>query len=116
MLLKNPFIARVEKSRSGTGANVLSRSKIDVKQHSQKGGKMISKIIFENGREYTCDDCKKSVELFKSRKVALKAGWAVSRDYQKCYCPKCAPFRRNVGHTGERRKIIQQYIDNTTQG
>ena len=76
---------------------------------------MIGKIVFENGREYTCDDCGKT-ELFKSRKLALKSGWAVSRDYQRCYCPKCAPFRRNVGHTGARRKIIQQYIDTITQG
>lgn len=67
---------------------------------------MISKIIFEDGRDYACDDCKNAVGRFKSRKAAIKAGWAVSRDYLRCYCPNCAPFRRNVGKTGKRRNAV----------
>lgn len=73
---------------------------------------MISKIVYTDGRNYLCDDCKRCVERFKSHKAAKLAGWAISRDYTKCYCPTCAPFRRNVGHTGKRRKAVQLNIDN----
>lgn len=43
---------------------------------------------------YTCDDCGKVHAVFRSRKKALAAGWAVGRDYKICYCPDCAPFHR----------------------
>lgn len=72
---------------------------------------MISKTIRENGRNYLCDDCRKVIDTFKSYDQARAAGWAISYDRQKCYCPACAPFRRNVGHTGERRKTVQIRID-----
>lgn len=68
---------------------------------------MIGKVRFENGRNYLCDDCQKAVERFTSHKAAIAAGWAVSRDYTKCYCPSCAPFRRNVGKSGARRSVAQ---------
>ena len=77
---------------------------------------MIGKIIYADGRNYLCDDCNKYVGRYKSRKAAIAAGWAVSRDYKKCYCPDCAPFRRNVGRTGSKRIKIQLDIDDKTAG
>ncbi len=71
---------------------------------------MISNVKYPDGRTYFCDDCKKAVDRFTSYDKARAAGWAISYDRKNCYCPSCAPFRRNVGHTGERRKIVQQYI------
>ena len=55
---------------------------------------MIGKTVYENGRVYVCDDCKKNVAHFKSHKAAISASWAVSRDYTNCYCPECAPAHR----------------------
>lgn len=77
---------------------------------------MIGKITYADGRNYLCDDCNKKVGKFKSIKAAIAAGWAVSRDYTKCYCPTCAPFRRNVGKTGTRRKTVQLNTDDKTAG
>lgn len=61
---------------------------------------MIGKINYEDGRTYICDDCRKNVCKFKSHKAAIAAGWAISRDYTKCYCPDCAPYHRHVGRAG----------------
>lgn len=72
---------------------------------------MISKTIYEDGRNYLCDDCKKQVGRFKNYDQARAAGWAISYDRKKCYCPNCAPFRRNVGKTGDRRRTVQLNIN-----
>lgn len=72
---------------------------------------MIGENVIRGQRAYSCDDCKNHTEWYRSHKAAIAAGWAISRDYKKCYCPTCAPFRRNVGHTGERRKTVQIRID-----
>lgn len=61
---------------------------------------MISKIVYVDGRTYLCDDCRRAANKFKSYKEAIAAGWAVSRDYTKCYCPNCAPNHRHVGRRG----------------
>lgn len=63
---------------------------------------MIGKTVYENGRVYLCDRCKIVVVHFKSHKAAKAAGWAISRDYTKCYCPACAPLQRNTGRGGAR--------------
>lgn len=42
---------------------------------------------------YICDDCGRENE-FTSYVKARKAGWAVAKDYSKCYCPTCAPEHR----------------------
>lgn len=48
--------------------------------------------------EYICDQCGYQEKIIVGRAVdARKKGWAISKDYKKCYCPKCAPQRRNVG-------------------
>ena len=74
---------------------------------------MIGNIRFEDGRNYICDDCKQTTKKFTSHKAALAAGWAVSRDYTKCYCPNCAPLRRHVGRAADaRRKAAQLTFDN----
>lgn len=77
---------------------------------------MISTTIRPNGRLYCCDDCNKVVGTFKSYDQARATGWAISYDRKACYCPNCAPFRRNVGQTGERRKTVQIRIDDKTAG
>ena len=48
---------------------------------------------------FTCDHCKKQVHYrdMHSAKDIRKYGWALSKDYKKCYCPTCAPKFRNVG-------------------
>lgn len=60
----------------------------------------------ESGRIYVCDDCKTAVKTFVSMKNAKLAGWAISRDYKRCYCPDCAPRHRHTGKYGP--KIITQ--------
>lgn len=42
---------------------------------------------------YICDDCGREDE-FTSYVKARAAGWAVAKDYSKCYCPTCAPEHR----------------------
>lgn len=49
---------------------------------------------------YLCDACKKTVAKFKNYSEASAAGWAVSRERTKCYCPTCAPDHRNTGRRG----------------
>ena len=77
---------------------------------------MIGKITYADGRNYLCDDCNKNVGRYKSHKAAIADGWAISRDYTKCYCPACAPSRRNVGRTGNKRNAVQLNIDKTRAG
>ena len=44
-----------------------------------------------------CDHCGQREKKVGYAKDARKDGWAISKDYVKCYCPKCAPMFRNVG-------------------
>lgn len=44
-------------------------------------------------KKYVCDDCG-AVSEFTSYVKARAAHWAVSKDYEKCYCPNCAPEHR----------------------
>lgn len=57
---------------------------------------MIGKTIYADGRNYLCDDCNR-LEKFQSIEAARAAGWAIARNRKNCYCPDCAPARRNVG-------------------
>lgn len=67
---------------------------------------MIGKIITERGRVYDCEDCH-DIGQFKSIEAARAAGWAIGRDRRTCYCPSCAPMRRNVGKAwGGVRKVL----------
>ena len=61
---------------------------------------MIQKIRYEDGRNYICDDCKNAMAKFSSMKAAIASGWAVSRNYKRCYCPDCAPRHRHTGKYG----------------
>ena len=60
---------------------------------------MISRIIYEDGRNYICEDCR-TIEQFKSILAAKAASWGISRDYRRCYCPHCAPRHRHTGRFG----------------
>lgn len=61
---------------------------------------MVNKIIYPDGRDYACDDCKKVVERFKSIDDARDAGWGVAQGRSTCWCPSCAPQHRHVGRGG----------------
>ncbi len=56
-------------------------------------------------RKYTCNDCGK-VEEYQNIGAARAAGCAISKDYSKFYCAKCAPLRRNVGRYGGKRSEL----------
>lgn len=52
-----------------------------------------------------CDDCGYSEELnCTSVKEARQFGWSISKDYRKCYCPKCATL-----HIGRPSRYIRYY-------
>lgn len=58
--------------------------------------------------KFICADCGKTKEVTARtlRSVidtARDAGWAISRDYSKQWCPTCAILHRNTGRNGERR-------------
>ena len=55
---------------------------------------------------YTCDDCGAQAE-FTSYLKAREACWAISRDYQSCYCAECAPIHRLGGANGKRTNSQQ---------
>lgn len=41
--------------------------------------------------ELICDKCGKQEKLLiRNSKQAREYGWAISKDYKKCYCPDCA--------------------------
>ena len=61
---------------------------------------MIGEIRYPDGRDYTCDDCKKVTARFSSYPKAKAAKWAVSDARTQCYCPNCAPNHKNVGRAG----------------
>lgn len=54
-------------------------------------------------KTYTCDDCG-ARGAFTSYVKARAAGWAVAKDYEKCYCPTCAPAHRNGGANNPKKK------------
>jgi len=71
--------------------------------------------------KFICLDCKASIEVDAPTKqsaidIARAKKWAVARDRKKCYCPNCAPLRRNVGCYGSKRNGVQQSIDTLTNG
>jgi hypothetical protein len=51
-----------------------------------------------------CDTVAHFVSCAKGRaiKQARAAGWAISTDRQRCYCPKCAPHKTYTGVKGFR--------------
>lgn len=53
---------------------------------------------------YICDDCGREDE-FTSYIKARNAGWAVAKDYSRCYCPSCAPEHRRGGAIKDRHNV-----------
>lgn len=49
---------------------------------------------------FACDDCKKVVKEYPSKKAGQDMGWAVARNGKTCYCPACAPYHRSAGCKG----------------
>lgn len=50
---------------------------------------------------FKCDSCGFMAEfsLLENREVR-KHGWAISKDYKKCYCPGCKDMFTSVGCLG----------------
>ena len=50
---------------------------------------------------FKCDSCGKEAEfsLVNNREVR-KYGWAISKDYKRCYCPACKDMYTSVGCFG----------------
>ena len=46
---------------------------------------------------YECDDCHKRAGEFADDKEARAAGWVISHDRKKFYCPRCAPNHKHTG-------------------
>lgn len=63
------------------------------------GRKMGFSIETQKIFHFVCDYCGKKVDYLTlhTAKDARSYGWAISKDYKKCYCPQCAPKFRNVG-------------------
>ena len=74
---------------------------------------ILKSVIIMIGKYFLCGDCPAMGE-FKSVNAARKAGWAVNG--KTCYCPNCAPARRNVGCKGGKRKGIQLTFNNISEG
>lgn len=55
---------------------------------------------------FLCEDCFSEEHIFDGIPGARKRGWAVARNRQDCYCPRCAPSRRNVGLSKKTCKIM----------
>ena len=50
---------------------------------------------------FICDNCKEKADFILGKAVEVrKHGWAISKDYRKCYCPKCAPAFKSKGCCG----------------
>lgn len=93
----------------GSGCNPAALKPRSVKGN---GNATIKEIIMK----FTCLDCKKEIEFegFTQQSaidIARRNKWAVGRDRKTCYCPDCAPARRNVGKNGGKRKVVQQRIE-----
>jgi len=61
-------------------------------------------------KKYICDDCG-TAGTFTGYRYARAAGWAISKQYTKCYCPDCAPAHRLGGANGKHTKP-QQWLPN----
>ena len=59
-------------------------------------------FYIEKKNIFKCDSCgnEASFKLDNNRDVR-KHGWAISKDYKKCYCPNCKHLYTNVGCLGE---------------
>ncbi len=64
-------------------------------------------------KTYCCDDCGRT-DGFSSYIKARAAGWAVAKDYSKCYCPNCAPLHRR-GAANAKQKRLTEYSPDSQQ-
>ena len=56
-----------------------------------------------------CDDCGSTSELqISAVKDARQFGWSISKDYRKCYCPKCATL--HVGRPSRYKRYYQYTV------
>ena len=61
-------------------------------------------------KTYTCDDCGAQAEFVGYRQARKLGGWAVAKDYSKCYCPNCAPNHRK-GKAAEKNEEAAPLTD-----
>lgn len=58
---------------------------------------------------FVCDDCGhgEALNIYTAKK-ARQFGWSISKDYRKCYCPRCATL--HVGRPSKVKKLYQYSI------
>lgn len=51
---------------------------------------------------FICDSCGRKESRILGKAVEIrKFGWAVAKDYRKCYCPTCRPMFISRGCCGK---------------
>lgn len=51
---------------------------------------------------FICDNCGVGAEfILGHNRDVRKHGWAISKDYKKCYCPNCKHLYTSVGRLGK---------------
>ena len=51
---------------------------------------------------FICDNCGAVSEyILGHNRDVRKHGWAISKDYKKCYCPNCKHLYTHVGRLGK---------------
>lgn len=85
----------------------LKKAGRQIDDHGKTGVNMIAKL-------YNCDDCGREAE-FTSYVKARLSGWAVSKDYSKCYCPACAPLHRKGNAAAKNYEVAKHIPDGWEQ-
>ena len=58
-------------------------------------------FYIEKRNVFICDNCGIRAEfILGHNREVRKYGWAISKDYQKCYCPSCRDMFTSVGCYG----------------
>ena len=58
-------------------------------------------FYIEKTNVFKCDSCgTEAAFVLGSNREVRKYGWAISKDYRKCYCPSCKELYTNVGCLG----------------
>ena len=67
-------------------------------------------FYIEKTNVFKCDNCgyEARFKLGNNREVR-KHGWAISKDYRKCYCPGCKDLFTSVGCQGRPQWYREKY-------
>ena len=59
-------------------------------------------------KTYTCEDCGTQAQFAGYKQARRVGGWAVAKDYSKCYCPTCAKNHRKGKAAEKNVEVIPQ--------